>query len=437
MRIVQLESSNIKRLTAVSIRPDGSIVQITGPNAAGKSSVIDSIFYALAGAQALPSHPIRNGAAKAVIKLDLGELVVTRRFTGGNTYLEVASRDGATYKSPQRVLDGLLGALTFDPLAFAGEPPKAQLQRLRQIAGVDVDALDREAAAAFASRTETKKRLNMLSERAAVLATQLDPALDPTPIDITPLLDQITEANLKNEEIQRALAERRARAETAGSLQANAERWRDEARKLLDRADEADAEASTIVTWLNAQPALPYSVDVLELRAHIAEAQRHNQVADRERAARAQHEAVVADVKAIAAEVDNLTATIEACRTQRDTTIAAAKMPVDGLGFGEGEITYHGLPFAQASRAEQIRVATAIGMALNPKLRILCIRDGSLLDEQSLAALEQMAEQHDFQVWVERVDSSGRVGIAIEDGTVVAVNGEPVEQEAVEEAAVA
>ena len=31
------------------------------------------------------------------------------------------------------------------------------------------------------------------------------------------------------------------------------------------------------------------------------------------------------------------------------------------------------------------------------------------------------------QVWIERVDTSGKVGIVIEDGTVVAVDGQPVD----------
>jgi hypothetical protein len=31
-----------------------------------------------------------------------------------------------------------------------------------------------------------------------------------------------------------------------------------------------------------------------------------------------------------------------------------------------------------------------------------------------------MAEEHDFQIWMARVDSSGKVGIIMEDGSVKA-----------------
>jgi hypothetical protein len=49
---------------------------------------------------------------------------------------------------------------------------------------------------------------------------------------------------------------------------------------------------------------------------------------------------------------------------------------------------------------------------------VLRIRDGSLLSEKSMAVIAEMAEANDFQVWVELVDTSGRVGFVLEDGTV-------------------
>lgn len=54
MKIVQLTAENVKRLTAVSIAPDGNLVQITGRNGQGKTSVLDAIWWALAGMYAEP-----------------------------------------------------------------------------------------------------------------------------------------------------------------------------------------------------------------------------------------------------------------------------------------------------------------------------------------------------------------------------------------------
>src|SRR3990167_8327172 len=103
-----------------------------------------------------------------------------------------------------------------------------------------------------------------------------------------------------------------------------------------------------------------------------------------------------------------------------------AAMPVPGLGFGEGSVTFDGVPFDQAETSAQIRVGVAIAMAANPKLRVIRIKEGSFLDQDNLALIAEMARAHDYKVWLERVDTSGKVGVVIDDGQVVAVNGEPV-----------
>ena len=97
-----------------------------------------------------------------------------------------------------------------------------------------------------------------------------------------------------------------------------------------------------------------------------------------------------------------------------------AEFPVDGLGFDESGVTYQGVPFKQASSAEQLRVSLAMAIALNPKLRVIRIADGSLLDSDNLALIEAAAKESDYQVWIEMVgDGNGR-GIVIEDGEVKA-----------------
>ena len=100
---------------------------------------------------------------------------------------------------------------------------------------------------------------------------------------------------------------------------------------------------------------------------------------------------------------------------------SAAEMPVAGLGFDESGVTFGGVPFGQASSAEQIRVSLAMAMALNPTLRVIRIMDGSLLDADSMAAIRAAAEEHDVQVWIEVVgDGDGDPAtIVIDDGEIV------------------
>ena len=88
-----------------------------------------------------------------------------------------------------------------------------------------------------------------------------------------------------------------------------------------------------------------------------------------------------------------------------------------GFGAVTG-VTYNGVPFSQASSAEQIRVSVAMAMAMNPKLRVLRIKDGSLLDDDAMDMLKKLAVKEDFQVWVERVGNGSEDAIVIEAGEV-------------------
>lgn len=102
-----------------------------------------------------------------------------------------------------------------------------------------------------------------------------------------------------------------------------------------------------------------------------------------------------------------------------------AAFPVEGVSFDKSGVTYHGIPTAQASRAEPLCVSVALGMPLHPTLRVMRIQDGSLLDSESLRLLTDLTTTHDMQYWMESVDESGKVGVYIEEGAVVAVHGVP------------
>ena len=98
--------------------------------------------------------------------------------------------------------------------------------------------------------------------------------------------------------------------------------------------------------------------------------------------------------------------------------VEKAALPIPGLSLENGQVSLDGAPFAQASDAEQIRASCAIAMRDNAKLRVLRVRRGNDLDEDSMQILADIATAADFQVWVERITPSGQDGIAIEDGRV-------------------
>lgn len=104
------------RAVRIAPSPSGAVV-IKGENGAGKSSVLDSIAYALGGEKLCPPQVIRKGARSATVRVDVGDLVVTRKWTAGGSRLEVV---GTKYQSPQAILDRLVGSLSFDPWRSRG-----------------------------------------------------------------------------------------------------------------------------------------------------------------------------------------------------------------------------------------------------------------------------------------------------------------------------
>ena len=420
MKILSLLAENVKGIKVVQITPDGNLVQITGPNGSGKTSVLDSIYWALAGTSNIPAKPVRTGEHRAIVKLDLGEFTVTRRFTdAGGTSLLVEG-DGKEFKSPQGVLDKLLGSLTFDPLAFSRMSPKQQLEQLKGMVKleVDVDLLDTQNLRDFAERTEVNRTVKSLNERTATLFARMNPSLPKEPIDTDALLAQLEGAADFNASIERERHSRAARLAEVERMRSSATGKRQQAEELLLAANLLEETAQREVESLNALQPLSELRNTSAIRDEFDKARAINVGI----AANNDYLVAKATEEAARKAAQALTDRMEDRNRAKAAAIAAAKMPVEGLSFGDGMVLYNGLPFEQASSAEQLRVSVAIAMAGNPKLRVLRIQDGSLLDEKSLALIAAMAAENDMQVWIEQVDTSGMVGIFMQEGEVAKVN---------------
>ena len=100
-------------------------------------------------------------------------------------------------------------------------------------------------------------------------------------------------------------------------------------------------------------------------------------------------------------------------------------MPVEGLSFGDGVVLYNGVPLEQCSQGEKIKISTSIAMSTevnDNQLKVVLIKDGSLLDEDNMKLITNMALDKDYQVWIRKLTSTGKVGIVIEDGEIKSIN---------------
>ena len=104
MKIIKLKAENVKRLKAALKSPQGvRCSRSPGATSQGKTSLLDAIWWALGGTKDIQSKPIRKGALEASVELDLGEYIVSRRWTHKGSYLHVRQRDETRPDSGSRL----------------------------------------------------------------------------------------------------------------------------------------------------------------------------------------------------------------------------------------------------------------------------------------------------------------------------------------------
>lgn len=404
IRILKLEAENIKRLKAISIDFSGNTIIIGGKNGHGKSSTLDAIAYALGGVKLCPKKPIREGQRRAQVTVHLDGYVVTRTFSiGGKSTLKVV-RDGYSEPSPQALLDGFVGKLTFDPLRFATQPPREQIETLKELIGLDFTELDERRVILYDERTELGRSLKRVDGELAGFADIDDDAEVPEKeISIEALMARLDEAN-ESERVASELARKKREIEaTINSHKDQIEQLQHALRAFQENEEK-----------LNEQAAKHECIEPEPIKEEIRQAEKRNKLF-REIERRTGLYNKQNELRRETSEKGDAISSIDA---QKERAIAEAEMPIEGLSFNEDGVLFNGDPFEQIGQANQIRVSIAMGLALNPKLKVLLIREASLLDKDSLQIVSEMAEEADAQVILECVGEHADAQVIIEDGEV-------------------
>ena len=402
------------------------------------------------GKDASPERAVRKGAKKGEVIVDLGDLVAKVRFTAaGGRELIVEDKEGHKLPSPQAVMDRLTGKVGFDAEDFIRKPAPEQLSILRRIVGIDFKDIDEKKKGLFDQRTLVNAEVRRLEAQIAAAPNPTDAPAEL--VDTMELHMKVTQAHEHNNEVnplQRTVegCERNLQGcdEDIGTCMDDVDSIKIEIeaaeKKLaalkveLPKAEQSLEQSNknrvTFVTELEAAKAKVAAfvhVDVKPILEKIAGADAAN---TKHRQAEAR-KALAVTLAGQQRNAQALTNRIDECDAEKERLMQEAKFPVKGLAFTEDGILFDGLPFAQASSSTKRRVSVAIGAALNPTLRVMVIKDGSLIDEKSMAQLRELAAEHNLQVWIEVVTGGpdARCAVIIEDGC---VQGAPVVEEALE-----
>lgn len=135
VKINQFELENVKRIKAVKVElSENGLTVIGGRNGQGKTSILDSIAWALGGDRYKPSAPKREGSLtppNLMVVLNNG-LIVERK--GKNSTLKVT--DPAGNKSGQQVLNSFIEELALNLPKFMNSTSAEKARTLLNIIGV-------------------------------------------------------------------------------------------------------------------------------------------------------------------------------------------------------------------------------------------------------------------------------------------------------------
>ena len=429
MKILSLMMENVLKIRAIRIIPKSDVVEIKGDNAAGKSSVLDAIRFAFKGDRDLPPEPIKRGAKKAVIEvkidgdkaLGIPPFTIKRTITAKTSSTTITPISVASGDTPRAFLNKLIGKISFDPLAFNNQEGPAQRTALLELVGVDVDALDKKEKGIYDKRTAIGRDLKSAQARVGNL-------------NVWPEVKEVKEVKVEDfsAKIQAAIENNNA---IRGRIERNERRkedvieTREEITKLKeDLAAHEQFILSTKAEYTAEKEALGEIelIDIDDLNNQLSTTSNTNSKI-RDNIA---HKKESASLTTIQNEYDKLDKALDTVREERVSLIQKANMPIPGLSFDDTGLLYNDLPLSQCSDGEKLMVSLGISMALNPTMRVLMIKDGSLLGAKNRAILAKMCEGKDFQCWTEIVmdkagyERDGGSGILIEDGEMVMEDGE-------------
>ena len=409
VKINTLEIENVKRIRAVALEPtsDGLTV-IGGNNNQGKTSVLDTIAWALGGDRYKPSNPVRDGSTiPPRIKITLSNGLIVER-SGKNSALKVTDPHGQ--KRGQQLLNSFVEELALNLPKFLEQSSKEKANTLLQVIGVadQLHMLEQQERELYNRRHAIGQIADQKKKFALEMPYYPDAPAEPvSALELIQRQQSILAHNGENQRKRQQLSQlefqcsnTRHRIESLQNELLSLQEQYNTICEDLDTARKSVAELQDESTSQIEQDLENIEAINIKVRAN----------SDRERAEQ--------DAQQHSQQYDDLTVQLEKVRRAKIDLLADAVLPLEGLSVEDGELTYQGKKWDGMSGSDQLKVATAIVRALNPECGFVLLDKLEQMDIQTMHSFGQWLHEQGLQAIATRVSTGSECTIIIEDGHV-------------------
>lgn len=400
VKINKLEIENVKRVKAVKVEPlENGLTIIGGNNGQGKTSVLDSISWALGGDRFRPSQPqYKDSVTPPYLHVVLNNGIVVER-KGKNSDLKVLDPDGG--KSGQQLLNSFIEELALNLPKFMDASSSEKARILLNIIGIgdQVAALEQEEKDLYNRRLT----IGQIADQKKKFADEQTYFPD-APREIISAADMIR----RQQEILAKNGENQRKRDNLQNLEQQYRRLSEQISELLAR--QKSLEEDMAIAKMSAQDLQDESTQELQRSIeNIEEINRRVRInLDKDKAEE--------DALEYKNQYDSLTTKLSGVREKKTALLNNADLPLEDLSVQDGELIYKGQKWDNMSGAEKLIVSTAIVRKLNPECGFVLLDKLEQLDIKTLKEFGQWLEKENLQAIATRVSTGEECSIIIEDG---------------------
>lgn len=401
-KIETIKVENFKGIEFAEINPNGRHVWLVGPNASGKTSLIDAVTLNI------PDNPLKRGERKGSIEIGTTLYHIERKFSAknqkGSLHIYSKEEGGIEVKSPATKLKELFGITTFKIDEFLNKSETEQLKDIKKYAGIDFTEEDKIEEDSVAQRKYLKKELVEVEGQRKAL--KYNPAIGEKK-DPNVLQAKIKEAIEFNSELDGIADRYNQRAANIAKNNAMVNDYKRQITALIDKVSNIEMENMEFLKiqeeaseYLKQTP----KQDFESIESELKGIYEFNEQVDTNQKA----QALIEKERKIASDLDKAEKKIEEVREMKREKLENCKFKVTGMTLTEEGIMLDGLPFKsnQVNTARRIIAGLELQYAMMGDIKIASF-DASLLDQHSRDLVVNWADERGIELFIEEVARTG------------------------------